>query len=163
MLLSSPAPATLMMCVLSIQETLLCHTSNSPIQAAGIGIFTSLATMIFVIYWFISTSGGKLYNYWALFATEIFVLIFWLCTFALLASKVAPMTSTNIGNSGSFGSGGSSASDGGVTTTTDGTGGGTACYNGYCTTFKRSIARRSYVDPFSATLYVDLAISVVNL
>jgi len=34
-------------------------------------------------------SAPKIYNYWAVLSLDIFLLIFWLCSFAYLASQVA--------------------------------------------------------------------------
>jgi hypothetical protein len=137
----------------------------SPPQAGGLGIFVGLATMIFITYWFVATSssGRNLYNYWAIFATELFVLIFWLCTFALVASKVALLAQYNADFSGNSGNSGNSGSGGSYTSTTNGNGQGQACYDGYCINYKRGLDKRAMVDPFSATLYTDLAVSVVNL
>lgn len=54
-------------------------------------MFTGLATLIFVVYWLVAISkkGGSIYNYWAILVSDLFLLIMWLCTFAILASKVA--------------------------------------------------------------------------
>jgi hypothetical protein len=117
-------------------------------------LFTALATVIFLIYWFVANSptNSNLYNYWALFAVELFVLIFWLCSFALTADKVALINQVSSFESdydGSTYSGDSSS--------------GTYCYAGYCVNTKRDIVKRAVVDPVSATLYVALALSVINL
>ncbi|KAF2670940.1 hypothetical protein BT63DRAFT_453311 [Microthyrium microscopicum] len=118
-------------------------------DAGGLGLFAGLATIILVVYWFVSQSNTNLYNFWAIFAVEIFVLIMWLCTFALIASKVALLNSYTGYIGGSYGSGSSGSSS------------GTICYAGYCVNYKRSLAKR-YVDPFSATIYAALALAVVN-
>jgi hypothetical protein len=108
--------------------------------------------LIFVVYWFVANGVTKLYNYWAIFSVELFVLIFWLCTFALIADKVATVVSAdNIYDS--YGSGGDGSDPYG-----DGSS-GTYCYAGYCAHYKRSLS----TDPFSATLYAVLAFSVINL
>lgn len=36
----------------------------------------------------------RIYNYWAVLALDIFMAIFWLISFALLASQVAPLFKT---------------------------------------------------------------------
>jgi hypothetical protein len=121
--------------------------------------------MIFIIYWFVATSGSgvKLYNYWAIFAVELFVLIFWLCTFALVASKAALLTQAlNFDVTTGDGTTGSSNTGTGFTGSTGGSS-GTVCYSGYCVNYKRSLLKRTAADPFSATLYTSLALSVINL
>lgn len=77
----------------------------------------------------------------------MFILITWLCTFALFAFKVALINSYS--SFGSFGSFDSSSDN------------GQYCYAGYCFSYqaKRAIA----ADPISATLYTALAVSVINL
>jgi len=53
-------------------------------------LFTSLATMIIVGYILASEMlVTGLYNYWAILGLDIFAMIFWLISFALLASEVA--------------------------------------------------------------------------
>ena len=129
-------------------------------QADGLSIFTAIATIIFLIYWFVANSPANtsLYNYWAIFAVELFVLIFWLCSFALTAQEVAVFVQAE-----------SYATTYSGDYTTDGSGGsGTYCYFGYCTgykrdlSYKRDIVKRS-TDPFTATVYAALALSVINL
>jgi hypothetical protein len=122
-------------------------------KAGALSIFTAIATVIFVIYWFVANSPANtnLYNYWAIFAVELFVLIFWLCSFALTASKVALIAqSSSYYDSSDY--------------TTDGS--GSHCYAGYCVkrdlSYKRDIVKR-WTDPISATLYTALALSVINL
>src|ERR1700753_3245796 len=110
--------------------------------------------MIFIVYWFVANSVTKLYNYWAIFSVELFILIFWLCTFALIADKVAGVTAAEnlYGGYGSSGSGNDPYGDGS-------SGSGTYCYAGVCVSYKRSVA----TDPFSATLYAVLAFAVIDL
>jgi hypothetical protein len=129
-------------------------------KAGALSIFTAIATVIFVIYWFVANSPANtnLYNYWAIFAVELFVLIFWLCSFALTASYVALFAqASSYYDSSDYTTDGSGY-------TTDGS--GSNCYDGYCLkrdlTYKRDIVKRS-TDPFSATLYTALALSVINL
>jgi hypothetical protein len=116
-------------------------------EPGAIGIFTGIATLIFVVYWFVSNSvsNQKLYNYWAIFAVECFVWVFWLTTFALYASFVGQSLST-MGNYN-----------------TSYSGGNTYCYSGYCVTGKRGLSKR-YVqtDPVAGTIYAALAFSVIN-
>ncbi|KAH0843730.1 hypothetical protein FOPE_09040 [Fonsecaea pedrosoi] len=137
------------------------HLSLAPnYDAGGISLFTGLASIIFLIYWFVANSPGNthLYNYWAIFAVELFVLIFWLCTFALTADKVALLvqaTSYTSSYDGVDYSGGGSD------------GSGSVCYAGVCVNYKRDLhdkrglVKRS-TDPVSATMYVALALSVIN-
>ena len=47
--------------------------------------------MIITIYYIVATTGAPvLYNYWAILGLDIFAIIFWLISFALLASEIAP-------------------------------------------------------------------------
>ncbi|ORY70205.1 uncharacterized protein BCR38DRAFT_319823, partial [Pseudomassariella vexata] len=55
-------------------------------------LFTAVATLISCIYHLVAEFGSpNLYNYWAVMALDIFLLIFWLISFALLASQIAPV------------------------------------------------------------------------
>jgi len=121
--------------------------SSYVFEPGALAIFTTVATWIFVAYWFVanSTAGTKLYNYWAILAVEFFVWVFWLTTFALYASYVSSTLAA-------YG-GGPSSSDNEV------------CYSGYCVnvSYKRGLLKRSYsVDTVSATIYAALALSVVD-
>ncbi|OQV10895.1 Membrane-associating domain-containing protein [Cladophialophora immunda] len=136
------------------------HLSLAPnYDAGGISLFTALATIIFLIYWFVANSPANtnLYNYWAFFAVELFVLIFWLCTFALDADKVSLYVQAT-----SYSYDGTDYSGDGTTS-----GSGSVCYDGVCVSYKRGLhykrglVKRS-TDPISATLYVALALSVIN-
>jgi predicted membrane protein len=52
--------------------------------------YQALATIISLIYYFVATySQPFLYQYWAILSLDIFCLIFWLISFALLAAEVA--------------------------------------------------------------------------
>jgi len=63
---------------------------GAPVSGVVLNIFTALATIITLIYIFVATySQPIIYQYWAILALEIFCLIFWLISFALLASEVA--------------------------------------------------------------------------
>lgn len=58
-----------------------------------LNIFTAIATIIITIYYIVvefSASAWKSYNYWAVLALDIFALIFWLISFALMAAQTAP-------------------------------------------------------------------------
>ncbi|KAF3764501.1 hypothetical protein M406DRAFT_322631 [Cryphonectria parasitica EP155] len=63
-------------------------------DATQLNIFTALWTMIIGIYYLVVEVGGhsawKGYNYWAVLTLDIFSLIFWLVSFALMAARVAP-------------------------------------------------------------------------
>jgi len=57
-----------------------------PFNDAILGLFTSIATVIILIYILVATHGAPAaYNYWAFLSLEIFALIFWLVSMALLA------------------------------------------------------------------------------
>jgi hypothetical protein len=133
-------------------------------QSGALGIFTGLATMIFVIYWLVATSpsGLKLYNYWAIFAVELFVLIFWLCTFALVASKVSTFVDADKFVN-AFNGGDSESDSGNGSSSGSGSGNNQYCALGVCVNYKRSLSKRTSTDPVSATVYTDLALSILNL
>jgi hypothetical protein len=127
-------------------------------KAGGLSIFTGIATIIFLVYWFVANnqSNTNLYNYWAIFAVELFVLIFWLCTFALDADKVAYIAKIR-----SYGSSYGTYNPSGSTT---GGGNGSYCLDGVCVSYKhkRGLVKRD-TDPYSATADTALALSVINL
>jgi len=53
-------------------------------------LFTALATLIIVAYNGVATMvNTQFYNYWAILGLDIFAVVFWLISFALLASEVA--------------------------------------------------------------------------
>ncbi|KAI2467096.1 hypothetical protein F4781DRAFT_433749 [Annulohypoxylon bovei var. microspora] len=53
-------------------------------------LFTAIATIITSIYCLVAEFGPpKAYNYWAILSLDIFLVIFWLISFALLAAQVA--------------------------------------------------------------------------
>ncbi|OBT40519.1 hypothetical protein VE00_08992 [Pseudogymnoascus sp. WSF 3629] len=53
-------------------------------------LFTTLATIIIAVYYIIATTAlTSAYNYWAILGLDIFGIIFWLISFALLAWEVA--------------------------------------------------------------------------
>jgi hypothetical protein len=55
--------------------------------AYGVMIFTTIATFIVAAYNIATTLAlHKLYNHWAVLALDIFLIIFWLISFALLGS-----------------------------------------------------------------------------
>jgi len=94
-------------------------------NAFGFAIFTSLATIIIVLYNVLSTrlaSLNKLYNHWAVLGLEIFAVIFWLSAMAALAALraifVIPTTISGCGHTGDIG-------------------------GGYC--YKRDLAKRQYI------------------
>ena len=52
--------------------------------------------MIITIYYIVASTGAPvLYNYWAILGLDIFAIIFWLISFALLASEIAPYFDTS--------------------------------------------------------------------
>ncbi|RYO95171.1 hypothetical protein DL766_004200 [Monosporascus sp. MC13-8B] len=57
-------------------------------------LFTAVATLIASIYCLVAHFGPPTaYNYWAILGLDIFLLVFWLASFALLAAQVAPLLS----------------------------------------------------------------------
>ncbi|RYP23822.1 hypothetical protein DL765_000899 [Monosporascus sp. GIB2] len=57
-------------------------------------LFTAIATLIASIYCLVAHFGPPTaYNYWAILGLDIFLLVFWLASFALLAAQVAPLLS----------------------------------------------------------------------
>ncbi|KAF2117891.1 hypothetical protein BDV96DRAFT_644229 [Lophiotrema nucula] len=122
------------------------YASSYVFTPGAIAIFTAIATKILVVYWFVanSVSHQTLYNYWAVFAVELFVWVFWLTTFALYASWITGTISL-----------------GGTTSSTN-VNTYTYCYAGYCVKNKRGLSKRDYVDPLAATIYAALAFSVIN-
>ncbi|XXH06163.1 hypothetical protein Hte_012609 [Hypoxylon texense] len=53
-------------------------------------LFTSIATLITSIYCLVARYGPpRAYNYWAILGLDIFLVIFWLISFAILAAQVA--------------------------------------------------------------------------
>ncbi|ORY07917.1 hypothetical protein BCR34DRAFT_590128 [Clohesyomyces aquaticus] len=127
-------------------------------KPGALAVFTALATWIFVAYWFVAhrIADQKLYNYWAIFAVECFVWLFWLITFALYAQYVASvLTAAN-----------NDYTDGGNNNYTydpNNPGHGQVCYNGYCVNYKRGLLKRyASADTIAGTIYTALALSVVN-
>lgn len=50
----------------------------------------SIANLIVTIYYIVAWFGPKsIYNYWAVLSLDVFLLVFWLISFALLASDAA--------------------------------------------------------------------------
>jgi hypothetical protein len=60
-----------------------------------------VATLIICIYYIVAEFGAPaLYNYWAVLSLDIFLLIFWLISFALLAAEVSVLMSGYYCNGG---------------------------------------------------------------
>jgi hypothetical protein len=81
-------------------------------QAFGFAIFTSLATIILILYNILTTkvtSLRKLYNHWAVLGLDIFAIIFWLSALAALAALrglfTVPTSISGCGHSGDIGGG----------------------------------------------------------
>ncbi|OTB02663.1 hypothetical protein M426DRAFT_192493 [Hypoxylon sp. CI-4A] len=56
----------------------------------GLMLFTSIVTFITSIYCLVARFGPpKAYNYWAILGLDIFLVIFWLISFAILAAQIA--------------------------------------------------------------------------
>jgi len=61
-------------------------------SGAALNMFTTVATIIVCIYNIVAELGPvSLYNYWAILALDIFLTVFWLISFALMAAQVAPL------------------------------------------------------------------------
>lgn len=78
----------------------------------GFAIFTSLATIIIVLYGILTnriTAWHSGYNYWAVLALDIFGVVFWLASMGALAATRAafifPTTISGCGHSGDIGGG----------------------------------------------------------
>ncbi|KAL0935099.1 uncharacterized protein CTRU02_209690 [Colletotrichum truncatum] len=78
--------------VLAVMTLALCAFGAYVLPTSGncLMLFVSVATL-FVTVWLIVSeySMPKAYNYWAVLGLEIFLVVFWLCAFALLASEAA--------------------------------------------------------------------------
>ncbi|WQF87441.1 hypothetical protein CDEST_12455 [Colletotrichum destructivum] len=78
--------------VLALVVTALCAFGIYLLPFSGncLMIFVSISTMI-VTTWLIVAEFGipKVYNYWAVLALDIFLVVFWLSSFGLLASQAA--------------------------------------------------------------------------
>ncbi|KAJ2990843.1 hypothetical protein NUW58_g2758 [Xylaria curta] len=62
----------------------------APITGAVLMLFTAIVTLISSIYVLVSHFGPPAaYNYWAIMGLDIFLVVFWLISFALLASQAA--------------------------------------------------------------------------
>ncbi|EEY17684.1 predicted protein [Verticillium alfalfae VaMs.102] len=61
-----------------------------PISGNCLMLFVAVATLIVTIWLVVAEySLLRIYNYWAVLALDIFLVVFWLCAFALLASQAA--------------------------------------------------------------------------
>ncbi|KAI0007202.1 hypothetical protein F4779DRAFT_593054, partial [Xylariaceae sp. FL0662B] len=70
----------------------LCAFGVSYLVFAGdaLMLFTAVATFVTSIYCLVSHCGPpKFFNYWAILGLDIFLVIFWLISFAILAAQVA--------------------------------------------------------------------------
>ncbi|KDN61625.1 hypothetical protein CSUB01_01450 [Colletotrichum sublineola] len=78
--------------ILAIIVTGLCAYGiyREPIEGNCLMIFVSLSTVAVTIWLIVAEfRSPKAYNYWAVLALEIFLLFFWLCSFAVLATQAA--------------------------------------------------------------------------
>ncbi|KAI1175573.1 hypothetical protein F4777DRAFT_322790 [Nemania sp. FL0916] len=67
-----------------------------PISGAGLMLFTAIITLISSVYILVAHFGPPAaYNYWAILGLDIFHAVFWLISFALLASQAAIVLSYN--------------------------------------------------------------------
>ncbi|KAI0151587.1 hypothetical protein GGR57DRAFT_470787 [Xylariaceae sp. FL1272] len=65
-----------------------------PVSGAALGIFTAIVTLISSIYILVAHYGPpRAYNYWAILGLDIFLVLFWLISFAVLASQAAAVLS----------------------------------------------------------------------
>ncbi|EFQ25329.1 hypothetical protein CGRA01v4_02715 [Colletotrichum graminicola] len=81
---------TIVQLVLAVIVTGLCAfgIAVAPISGNCFMIFVSLSTMVVTVWLIVAEfSSPKAYNYWAVLALDIFLLFFWLCSFALLAAQ----------------------------------------------------------------------------
>ncbi|RYP80449.1 hypothetical protein DL769_002476 [Monosporascus sp. CRB-8-3] len=72
----------------------LCAFGVTVLAFAGdsLMLFTAIATLIASIYCLVAHFGPpEAYNYWAILGLDIFLLVFWLASFAVLAAQVAPL------------------------------------------------------------------------
>ncbi|KAM0288077.1 hypothetical protein ACHAQH_000145 [Verticillium albo-atrum] len=61
-----------------------------PISGNCLMLFVAVASLITTVWLVVAEYAmPKIYNYWAVLALDIFLVVFWLCAFALLASQVA--------------------------------------------------------------------------
>ncbi|KZL75177.1 integral membrane protein [Colletotrichum tofieldiae] len=85
--------------ILALIITALCAFGIYLLPFSGncLMIFVSISTMIVTIWLIVAEFGiPKVYNYWAVLALDIFLVIFWLCSFALLASNVAYLFDSSV-------------------------------------------------------------------
>lgn len=79
--------------VLAVVILGLCGFGVTFLVFAGdaLSLFTAIATLIVTIYHLVAQFGSpKLFNYWAVLGLDIFLLIFWLISYAILAAQIAP-------------------------------------------------------------------------
>ncbi|KIW13014.1 hypothetical protein PV08_08201 [Exophiala spinifera] len=73
-------------------------------DAFGVTLFTASASLIIFVYYFIALSRQpNLYNRWAVLGLEIFGVIFWLTSFALMAQWTSVYNGWWYGNGNSYG------------------------------------------------------------
>ncbi|OHW94117.1 integral membrane protein [Colletotrichum incanum] len=85
--------------ILALIITALCAFGIYLLPFSGncLMIFVSISTMIVTIWLIVAEFGiPKVYNYWAVLALDIFLVVFWLCSFALLASNVAYLFDSSV-------------------------------------------------------------------
>ncbi|ROV99372.1 hypothetical protein VSDG_03990 [Cytospora chrysosperma] len=79
--------------VLALVILALCAYSLTLLSFSGnsLTLFTAVATMIITVYYIVVEYGPiHGYNYWAVLALDMFAIVFWIASMALLASQVAP-------------------------------------------------------------------------
>lgn len=78
--------------------------------------------MIVCVYYIVAEfAAPAIYNYWAVLGLDILLVIFWLSSFALMASQVAPFMN-----------------------------GETYCYLGYCETYRLTGTDKTFADCMAA-------------
>ncbi|KAK2005807.1 hypothetical protein LZ32DRAFT_499596, partial [Colletotrichum eremochloae] len=85
--------------ILAIIVTGLCAYGiyREPIEGNCLMIFVSLSTVAVTIWLIVAEfRSPKAYNYWAVLALEIFLLFFWLCSFAVLATQAAYLLGASV-------------------------------------------------------------------
>jgi len=116
-------------------------------KAWGFAIFTSLATIVVILYTVLTSSVNALkaaYNYWAVLGLEIFMVVFWLASMAALAALRATFT-IPVEIDGCF---------------NDGTGG--VCFKKR-QLMKRAVATKGYLNMIAGSAALSAIIMLVSI
>ncbi|KAI7786655.1 hypothetical protein LA080_002765 [Diaporthe eres] len=72
-------------------------TSELSFSGGALSVFTSVATLITMGYHIVAHFGpAVIYNYWAILALDVFGIILWIASFALLAAQIAPVMASGV-------------------------------------------------------------------